>query len=168
MYKFEAMAVTGLFQTCEYAYEVLKAGRTPEETEQLVATRLSRQQILEEEDPPRVVVVFDEGAIRRPIGGAGLMRHQVEHLIRLAERPAITMQIVPTARGAYAGLMGAFTLLSFEDASDAAYIEGHVGGQLIDRSDTVREYALRFDLIRGAAVSADESLQLLHAILESL
>ncbi|GAA2090837.1 helix-turn-helix domain-containing protein [Actinomadura alba] len=168
MYMFEAMAVTGLFQTREYAYEVLKAGRTPEAIEQLVVTRMSRQGILTSEDPPRVVVVFDEGAIRRPIGGAELMRHQVGHLIALAERPAITMQIVPQSRGAYAGLPGAFTLLGFRSSPDVAYIEGHVGGQLIDHSETVREYALRFDLIRGAAMSADESLKTLHGILESL
>jgi hypothetical protein len=78
------------------------------------------------------------------------------------------MQIVPLSRGAYAGLPGAFTLLGFDGRPDTAYIEGHVGGQLIDHPDTVREYALRFDLIRGAAMSADESLTLLHAILESL
>ncbi|MES9543584.1 hypothetical protein ABWI07_40140, partial [Actinomadura sp. NPDC000600] len=32
----------------------------------------------------------------------------------------------------------------------------------------VRAYALRFDLIRGVALPTDESLKLLHSILEDL
>ncbi|WP_433325956.1 helix-turn-helix domain-containing protein [Spirillospora sp. CA-294931] len=168
IHKFEAMAVTGLFQTREYAYELLKAGRTEEEIQELVSTRLARQEILERDDPCHVVVVFDEGAIRRPIGGSEVMRGQVQHLIHLAERRSVTLQIVPTARGAYAGLPGAFTILGFDHGSDVAYVEGHLGGQLVERGDVVRAYALRFDVIRGAALPTDESLKLLHKILEAL
>ncbi|MFG2245540.1 Scr1 family TA system antitoxin-like transcriptional regulator [Spirillospora sp. NPDC048823] len=168
IHTFEAMAVTGLFQTREYAYEQLKAGRTPGEAEELVATRLSRQAILEGEDPCHVVVVFDEYAIRRPVGGPEVMRGQVQHLIDLADRLNVTLQIVPSAKGSYPGVMGAFMILGFDEGPDAAYVEGHVGGQLIEQGRVVRAYALRFDLIRGAALSTDESLKLLHTILEGL
>lgn len=167
MYIFELSTVTGLFQTPEYAYEVLKSGRSREEIEQLVTTRLERQQILRREEPPRLVVIFDEAALRRPLGGPEVMRGQLLHLIELAELPNITMQIVPLSRGAYAGIMGAFTIFEFDDAGDVAYVEGHLGGQLIDATPGVRKYALRFDLIRGSAMSAEESLGILHAILES-
>jgi transcriptional regulator with XRE-family HTH domain len=169
MHKFEAMAVTGLFQTPAYAFEILKAGRSTEEAERLVVTRLERQEIITGGNAPGIVVVLDEGAVRRPIGSREIMREQVEHLIGLAERHNITMQIVPSSKGAYAGVMGAFTLLAFDDDQpDIAYIDGHVGGQIIERSGTVRAYKLRFDLIRGAALSADDSLKLLHAVLEGL
>lgn len=168
IHKFEAMAVTGLFQTREYAYEQLKAGRTAEEVEELVATRLARQAILEGEDPCHVVVVFDEYALRRPVGGPEVMRGQIQHLIDLADRRNVTLQIVPSVTGSYAGLPGAFTLLRFEDDPDVAYVEGHMSGQLIERGGTVRAYALVFDLIRGVALSTGESLKLLHTILEDL
>jgi transcriptional regulator with XRE-family HTH domain len=168
IHTFEAMAVTGLFQTREYAHEQLKAGRTAEEAEELVATRLARQAILEADDPCHVVVVFDEYALRRPVGGPEVMRGQIQHLIDLSDRLNITLQIVPSAKGTYPGIMGAFTILGFDEEPDAAYVEGHVGGQVIERARTVRAYALRFDLIRGAALSTDESLKLLHTILEDL
>ncbi|MFA1539185.1 helix-turn-helix domain-containing protein [Actinomadura monticuli] len=168
IHKFEAMAVTGLFQTREYACEQLKTGRTPEETEKLVATRLARQAILEGEDPCHAVVVFDEYALRRPVGGAEVMRGQIQHLIDLSDRLNVTLQIVPSATGAYAGLPGAFTLLRFEDDPDVAYVEGHMSGQLIERAGAVRAYALVFDLIRGVALPTGETLKLLHAILEDL
>lgn len=168
IHTFEAMAVTGLFQTREYAYEQLKAGRMPEEAEELVATRLARQAILEGEDPCHVVVVFDEYALRRPVGGKEVMHGQIEHLIALSDRLNVTLQIVPSAKGSYPGVMGAFMILGFDEEPDVAYVEGHVGGQLLERAGTVRAYALRFDLIRGAAMSTDESLKLLHTILEDL
>lgn len=168
IHKFEAMVVTGLFQTRDYAFEQLKAGRTSEEAEELVATRLARQSILEGEEACHVVVVFDEYALRRPVGGPEVMRGQIQHLIDLADRLKVTLQIVPSSKGPYPGVMGAFTILGLDDESDAAYVEGHVGGQLIERKDVVRAYAQRLDLIRGAALSADESVNLLQEILEGL
>jgi hypothetical protein len=168
MYVFEFGVINGLFQTHDYAYEVMKAGRAPEDVEQLVTARLDRQKTLDRHEPSRVVAVFDEMAIRRMIGGRDVMREQIEHLIELAQRPNITIQIVPADTGAYAGFMGAFTILSFDDDLDLVYTEGHIGGQLTADRATVGQYAIRYDLIRGAAMSADESLNLLRAILENL
>ena len=168
MHVFETMVITGLFQTPEYAYEVLKTGRMSETVEQLVATRIERQEILKREEPPYLVAIFDEGAVRRPIGNIEVMRGQLQHLIDLAAMEHITLQMVSSVKGAYAGLPGAFTIMSFRDEPDAVHVEAHVGAQLIDHPDAVRKYGVRFDLIRGAAMSADDSLSLLRTIMESL
>ncbi|MCO6006296.1 helix-turn-helix transcriptional regulator [Actinoallomurus purpureus] len=168
MYVFEPSVVKGIFQTPAYAYEVLKAGRTTDEVDQLVAKRMERQEILRRPRPPRIVAIFDEGVIRRIIGGTQVMRGQLGRLIEVAEQPHVTLQIVPSTTGAYAGLPGAFTILGFDDGPDLVYTEGHVGGQVVADGATIREYALRYDLIRGAAMSTDETLKLLHEVLESL
>ena len=168
MYFFEPSVVKGLFQTPGYAYEVLKSGRSEDEIEQLVAKRMERQEILRRPGPPRIVAIFDEGVVRRMIGSPQVMREQIGRLIEEAIRPYVTLQIVPSDTGAYAGLPGAFTILGFDDSPDLVYTEGHVGGQVIADPQTVREYALRYDLIRGAAISAVDSLKLLHEVLESL
>jgi DNA-binding XRE family transcriptional regulator len=76
MYAFEPSVIKGIFQTREYAYEVMKSGRSPDEIEQLVAKRMERQEILSRARPPRVVAVFDEVAIKRQIGGRETMRGQ--------------------------------------------------------------------------------------------
>lgn len=167
MHVFDPTVINGIFQTREYAYEVMKAGRSPEEVEQLVTKRLERQEILERPKPVRIVAVLDEMALRRAIGGREVMLGQVERLISRAEQPNVTLQIVPTSRGSHAGLMGAFTTMGFDGSPDLVYIEGHIGGQIIGDAATVREYALRYDLIRGAAMSDDESVKLLQSILES-
>jgi hypothetical protein len=168
MHVFEPSVIKGIFQTREYAYELMRAGRSPEEIEQLVAKRMDRQEILNQPEPPRIVAIFDEVAIRRTIGDHEVMRGQIQRLTEVAELPNVTLQIVPNGKGAYPGLMGAFTILGFDDSPEAVYAEGHVGGQITADRPIVREYKLRYDLIRGAAVSADESLKLLHVTLESL
>ncbi len=165
---FETMVITGLFQTPEYAHEVLKLGKTAEAVGQLVSARMERQAILDREDAPHVFAIFDEGAVRRPIGNSDVMRGQIQHLMDLAELPNVTIQIVPTAKGAYPGLPGAFTILAFQDAPDAVRVEGHVGGQLVDHPVVVRKYGVRFDLIRASAMCAEDSLGLFQTILESL
>lgn len=165
---FETMVITGLFQTPEYAREVLKLGKTPDAVEQLVSARIERQEILRRENPPYVFAIFDEGAIRRPIGNPEVMKEQIQHLIDLADLPNITIQIVPTAKGAYEGLPGAFMILAFPDEPDAALVEGHVGGQLVDHPAVVRKYGVRFHLVKASAMSAEDSLDLLRTILESL
>lgn len=73
-------------------------------------------------------MVFDEYALRRPIGGPEVMRGQIQHLIDLSDRLNVTLQIVPSAKGTYPGIMGAFTILGFDEEPDVAYVEGHVGG----------------------------------------
>ncbi|WP_084219256.1 helix-turn-helix domain-containing protein [Spirillospora albida] len=166
MYIFETMVITGLFQTPEYAYEVVKSDKTDEAARQLVRTRMDRQEILKREDPPHVVAIFDESAIRRPIGGREILKGQVQHLMDLAVLHHVTLQIVPETKGAYAGLLGAFTIMSFRNDPDIVHLDGHVGAQLVDHPDAVRMYGVRFDLIRGAAMSADASLDRLGMILE--
>lgn len=168
IYTFVAMVLHGLFQTPEYACEVLRAGRTAEDAEQLVAKRMDRQRLLTRAEPPQIVAVFDEGAIRRVIGNREIMKAQIVRLIEIAEMPNVTLHIVAASKGAYPGVMGAFTILRFDDTPDVVYTEGHVGGTLTEHAATVREHTVRFDLIRGAAMSADASLELLRTVLESL
>ncbi|MDN3352314.1 helix-turn-helix transcriptional regulator [Actinomadura sp. DC4] len=167
MHVFDPIVVNGILQTREYAYEVLKAGRNPEEIEHLVTKRLERQEILVRPKPLRIVAVMDEMALRRTIGGREVMKGQIEHLIERARQPNVTLQIVAADKGSYAGLPGAFTSMGFESGPDLVYLEGHLDGELIGNPATVREYGLRYDLIRGAAMSDDESLKLLQSILES-
>lgn len=168
MYVFEFGAIKGIFQTYEYAYEILKSGRSTDEAKQLASKRMDRQEILVRDDPPRIVSVFDESVIRRMVGNEEIMRGQIDRLIEIAEMPNITLQIAPLSKGSYPGIMGAFTILRFDDRPDMVYTEGHVGGSLTEQAASVRGHTMRFDLIRGVAMAVDESLEFLRAVQESL
>jgi transcriptional regulator with XRE-family HTH domain len=160
--------IDGLLQTEDYAREIFRAGQNPEKLDQLLATRMKRQEILARRTPPRLWVVLDEKALRTGVGGPEVMKGQIAHLIELAQRPNIIIQIVPDGRGAYLGLTGPITILSFDEGPDVAYFEGQVGGQLIEETAAVENCEERFQLIRASALSQEESLELLKTILESL
>ncbi|MCO5968295.1 DUF5753 domain-containing protein [Actinoallomurus sp. WRP6H-15] len=97
----------------------------------MVVQRLQRQQTLERKDPPRILLVCDEAAVRRPIGGTKAFTEQLRRLEEIAQRPNVIVQVVPSTTAAYAGLVSLFTVMSFDDRPDVAYVEGPDTGQLI-------------------------------------
>jgi transcriptional regulator with XRE-family HTH domain len=160
--------IPGLLQTESYAREVLRCGRFPEKTDQLLAARMKRQEVLARTDPPLLWVVLDEFVLHRMIGGPEVMRAQLAHLIELAQRMTVTIQIIPAGRGAYAGLSGYLTLLSFDEGPDVVYLDDQVGGHLIEETATVGTCGISFDRIRASALSQEESLELLKTLWERL
>ena len=53
---------------------------------------------------------------------------QLEHLLTMGARPNITIQVIPGAAGAYAGLSGAFAVAEVPGESPTAYLETAVQG----------------------------------------
>jgi transcriptional regulator with XRE-family HTH domain len=119
---YEPLVVPGLLQTQEYARAVFRTrvGDTDDEIEELVAARLERQAILDRPKPPTLWVVIDEGVLRRPVGGAEVMREQFKHLTCAAQRPNIVVQVIPASVGAHEGLRGPFMIADFADAPSVA------------------------------------------------
>ncbi len=161
--------VTGLLQTEEYARAVVGASRhntDREEMEHLVAVRMRRQQLLTRpEDPLEVWAVLDEALLRRPVGGPAVMRAQLMHLLEAGEMPNVTIQVLPLARGAHAGLDGPFTIISFPDPTDldVVYVPGTVWNVLLEREKDIRRHTASFDHLRAEALPPDESAALIHA-----
>jgi transcriptional regulator with XRE-family HTH domain len=165
---FGLAVIPGLLQTENYARELFRMGRLPEQIDQLLAARMKRQEILDRDEPPQLWVVLDEFALHRVIGGPEVMREQLAHLVTAAQRPNVTIQIVPAGRGAYAGLDGYLTLLSFREGPDVVYLDDQIGGHLIEEATAVNGCRTQFDRIRASALSQEESLELLNTLLERL
>ena len=92
--------IPGLLQTADYAHASVRTGfpdATDSEAERRVALRLARQQILDRPQPPRLWLVIDETALRRPTAttGASVMRAQIDRLIEAAAQPGVTVQVLP-------------------------------------------------------------------------
>ena len=95
---YEVQFVPGLLQTPEYARAVIRRGHlaAPEdEIARRVSLRMKRQQILSRPDGPKLWAVVDETALRRRLGGPGVMEAQLERLIELAGQPNIALYVVP-------------------------------------------------------------------------
>lgn len=164
---YESFAITGLFQTEDYARAVLRAGQQPDKLERLVAARMERQEVLRREDPPVIVALLDASAIRRWFGDREVMRKQLEHLLQLAQEPNILIHVVPDH--AQVCPEGSFTILSSPGEPDTGYAESAGGrGRLIDNSEYVAELGILFELIRSKALNAEDSATFIRTVLENL
>ncbi|MCA1820808.1 MAG: helix-turn-helix domain-containing protein, partial [Pseudonocardia sp.] len=129
---FESMLVHGLLQTADYARVVLSTLSTadPAATDRLVELRMRRQERLYVgEDPLKIHLVIDEAVLHRLVGGEQVWRAQLKRLVTDAQRPNITLQVLPFAVGAHLAMTGPFVVLAFPDSddNDLVYVEGHLG-----------------------------------------
>jgi hypothetical protein len=116
-------------QNEDYARAVLTAANHPDKVEQLVATRMERQQILHRDEPPWLVLLLAEYAIRRKIGGPEVMRAQLQRLLDAMKEPNITVQILPEEAPVYLSM--SFTIMGFDNGPDVAYAEtSEIGPEL--------------------------------------
>jgi transcriptional regulator with XRE-family HTH domain len=92
--------VTGLLQTPAYARHIIGAYSRVEPTppsviERLVRVRMLRQQVLDRKPEVQLSLVFDESVLYRRIGDERVMREQLEHLAEAADRPNLTLRVLP-------------------------------------------------------------------------
>jgi transcriptional regulator with XRE-family HTH domain len=169
MHKYMAHSIPGLLQTEAYAREVLRLGQpwcTEGEIEEKVAARVRRQAILLRADPPLLWVVLDEAVVRRPVGGAAVMRDQLTAVVEASRSPLVEVQVLPFSVGGHSAMGGSLTLLSFENASDVAYLEAGHSGELVEDRAMVARHSYRYDLVHARALSPEASAALIQQAME--
>ncbi|MGW6732239.1 helix-turn-helix domain-containing protein [Streptomyces sp. NPDC055013] len=162
---YQCQLVYGLLQTREYARAVLATGH-PDKLDELLAARMERQRILNRERPPLTLVVLDEAVLHRPIGGAEVMREQLLHLLSFKDERWIRVQVLPFCVGEHVSLAGSFNWLRFVDDPDIVYTEDLISGHMTANPETIREAALRYAGLQGAALSVEDSAKLIKGVLE--
>jgi len=91
--------VTGLLQTEEYARHIIGSYSRVEPVApgmigRLVRVRMRRQQVLDR-DGLQLSVVLDESVLKRRIGDEAVMYDQLKRLVKEADRPNLTLQVLP-------------------------------------------------------------------------
>jgi transcriptional regulator with XRE-family HTH domain len=153
----------GLLQTQDYTRAIAEAGRvweTPEEIDNFVVVRAERQAVLTRDDPLQLWAVMHEMSLSQQVGGSGVMRSQLEHLMDLTRLPNITIQIIPPKAGAHATMDMPFTILGFSETSDPDVVcLDHLTSTLyVEVEDEVSRYILMFDHLRSTALAPRESV----------
>jgi hypothetical protein len=164
---FELALIPGLAQTAEYAHTTLSAlrvGDSDEDIEAWVGLRISRQAILTRRQPPELRWILTELSLRQPIGGAKTMSRQVDHLVELAERRNVTINVVPTTVVAHPGLDGQFMIMDFASDPTIVYVEDRTTGLFLDDQDKVARYRLTVEKLTDVALDAEASVRLLKSI----
>jgi transcriptional regulator with XRE-family HTH domain len=161
--------VDGLLQTEEYARALLSArmGASDDEVEQMVAGRMGRQVILHQDQPPLLWAVLDETVLRRPIGGRRVMAQQLDHLMEMAQRPNILIQVISHGAGAHDGVNGAFLIADCKNAPSVVYLETALTGLVVDKPEDVAAVTLIYETLRGEALPRARSLEMLKEVAKS-
>jgi transcriptional regulator with XRE-family HTH domain len=167
---YEIQFVPGLLQTEDYARAVTLLGHhaaPATEIEQRVGLRMARQALLAGPAPTHLWAVLDEAVLRRPAGRPGVMRRQLQYLLEAAERPNVTIQIVPFAAGLHAAAGGPFSILRFaeRDLPDIVYLEQLASSLYLDKRETVDHYMAVMDRLCLEASPSSATAKTINAIL---
>ncbi|MFH8792537.1 helix-turn-helix domain-containing protein [Streptomyces sp. NPDC017941] len=162
--------VPGLLQTPEYAHALAVgngAWADLGEIETFVEARMTRQARLHGERPLHLWAVLHEGVLHQLVGGRGVMRAQLEHLLELSRLPHVHVQVLPYLAGAHPGMTSSFTIMSFAEPGAVDVVRTDtVSTNLWLESDTdaaqhqaIFDRITRLGLARQGSVRAIESIR---------
>lgn len=164
---YETELVPGLLQTEGYARALMTSGAevygVPDaEVERRVRVRIARKEILMRARPVQLHAVINEAVLRRPIGGREVFADQLRYLLDIAERPNVTIQVLPFSTGAHPALGGSFELLRFPPGvmTEVAYVSSLNTATYLE-DDDVAGYTVMFDRLRLVGLGAAESHELI-------
>jgi transcriptional regulator with XRE-family HTH domain len=167
---FEPTLVPGLLQTTDYARALIReAGTIPAgEIEDRVAARLGRQSLFGRERPARFTFFIHEFVLRLSVGGPAVMFEQLEHLLRKATRPYLTLRVVPAALGGHAAINGAFRLMEFAEFRPVAYLESETSSLFLEKPEEIAAYRRILGLLAQTALSEGQSAELIATLATGL
>jgi transcriptional regulator with XRE-family HTH domain len=170
---YEGQFVPGLLQTDDYMRAVVRGAHLEESSDEVgrrVRLRMARQTLLTREHPPRLWAVVDEAALRRPVGGPGVMKGQLERLLDATELPNVTLQVLPLDTGAHPAMVGSFSVLRFPDQElpDVVYLEHLTGASYLNKPDEVDQYLHVMESICVRAAAPDQTVELLNRLLDDI
>ena len=170
---YEVSLIPELLQTEDYARVVIRSGMMSspsDDVERQVALRMARQPAITRDDPPKVWAVLDEAALRRQVGGPGLMRLQLDHLLAQAALPNVAVQVIPFGGGAHPAMGRPFIILVFPERvdTDVVYLEDLTSALYVEDVAEVDRYNVFFNHLRATALSFDDSSALITSVLKEM
>jgi transcriptional regulator with XRE-family HTH domain len=166
----------GLFQTEAYARHIISTYRqiepvTPGMIERLVRVRMRRQHVVNREPGLDLTVVIDESVLQRRVGDEHVMHEQLQRLAQEADRPNVTLQILPLD-GPHTVFVESFVIFRFGQDSEAA-LQDVVSTEHL-RNDFSLEgeketylHWIAFQMLTRASLDPDRSKELILKTAES-
>ena len=168
--------VTGLLQTEAYARHIISSYSrvepiAPGMIERLVRVRLRRQQVLNPERELHLSVVLDESVLKRRVGNDLVMHEQLMRLVHEADRPNVTVQILPldTQHTVFGESFVIFRFGSDEDASlqDVVSAEHLRNGFSLEAEKETYLHRIAFQMLADSSLDPESSRKLILETAES-
>jgi transcriptional regulator with XRE-family HTH domain len=157
--------VPGLLQTPAYMRAVLGClGNSETQIERVVAIRGGRQLALSKPHPPRYRAIIDEAAVRRRVLNSALMAKQLRHILRVAESPNVTVQMIPFGHGGHEGMISGFTVIAFAKAPTVVYLEHLHSSVFLDQRPDTEPFQRAIEFLTRSALQPAESAEFLSGI----
>jgi transcriptional regulator with XRE-family HTH domain len=167
--------VPGLLQTEAYARHIISSYSrvepvAPGMIRRLVTVRMRRQDILNR-DGLQLSAIIDESVLRRRIGDEAVMYEQLHCLARAAQRPNLTLQILPLG-AQHAVFSESFVIFGFGADGDAMPRDVLTGEHLrtISTSEEEQEtylHRIAFQVLADSALDPEASTALILQTAES-
>jgi transcriptional regulator with XRE-family HTH domain len=168
---FEPDYVPGLLQTQEYAEAVVRAewpSYSDHAVERIVSLRSERQRQFgaqgTAEDATVLWVAIREDALWHSVADPGVRLRQAEHLLKCAQYPRVTVQVVPSEVRSKVPITSNVTYLRFnlKELPDAVYIEQAASAVFLQDPDRVEHYRELLNRLTAAIRTPEESVQWLQ------
>jgi transcriptional regulator with XRE-family HTH domain len=168
---YDAELVPSLLRTDDYHRAVLAAAEpdlSAERLDRAVASHSARQRWLADRRPAKLHAVVNEAVLLRQVGGPDVLAAQLRHLGALAERPNITLQVLPFTSGAHPGMTGSFVMLHFPPSTGVAtvFVEVDSWGMYRDRPVDFERYTWIFGRLTAAALDPEKTAAMLGNLTE--
>jgi len=166
----------GLFQTEAYARHIIGTYSqiepvTPGMIDRLVKVRMRRQQVVDREPGLDLSVLIDESVLQRRVGDERVMYEQLHRLKREADRPNVTLQILPLD-GPHTVFVESFVIFRFEPDSEAALQDvvstEHLRNNFsLEGEKETYLHWIAFQMLARASLDPDRSKELILKTAES-
>ena len=173
----QPLFVPGLLQVTGYATEMISritglAPGSPELAEQ-VKTRMKRAEGFTKRSqgvsPPHLWAAIDEAVLRRTVGGATVMREQLDHLVVMSKMDTVNLAVIPLSYGAHPGLAGSFEVHERAGGDATVFIEGVYADEVVVGDQALAQlHTEKVKALFASAVSGAEAQELLEGIAGTL
>jgi transcriptional regulator with XRE-family HTH domain len=168
----QTVHLPGLLQTEDHARAVFRftfPRLSRLDVELRLAHRMSRQQVITGLEPKPYVGIIHETALRLEFGGRDVARQQLRGLADAADRPNITLRVIPFSAG---GFPGADQSILYAHGPvpqlDTVQLDTEFGAQFVDAPTPLANYRSLLDLMEQHALTAEASQEFIRSMAREL
>lgn len=157
--------IPGMLQIGDYARVIM--GSAPG-ADTRVAMRLARADVLTRRNPVEFLALLGEESLHQPIADAEVMTAQLKHLLRMADEPAVTIQVIPARTvGWRPGLLAPFEVVEFERAPPIVHVEADRASSFLFEDEDTGVYQQHARVLREeVAMSPEDSVGLIADVIK--
>lgn len=164
--------IPGLLQTGDYVRTLVSSGpttHTPEAIDEMAAVRQTRRQLIEEGGTHYAAVIW-EPALTAPMPSAKIHREQLLHILNVAQRQNVSIQVLPLSEWRAAHLTSHFVMLSFgpEPSPEAVAYDTTTSTVILEDLNEMAYHARIFECLRSAALPPNQSLAFIQKSIEEV